>query len=238
LAHLADIFSKTISHSPDFVGRYYGHSSSLMAEHTASIDFDRRNIATGGIDLAIFPWEMFAHTNDRTYKTYGLSQIFQDMIYALKSPSSVLICGADYSQTRVAQCCEGGIKTTILNNVSLDNFEKCFTSINQRFSNLEYGVLTMQDLVGANCPKFDLIEVWANQVDTPLSRVDDLFNALNCGGILLINGTSDWGFLYDNETYGHPMHDLHEELRNIDLASVYHIPLHYGFTLVIKHEGY
>jgi hypothetical protein len=237
LAHLADVFSKTKSHNEDFAGKYYGYSSSLMAEHTASVDFDRRNIATGGIDLAIFPWEMFAETNDRTYKTYGLSQIFQDMIYALKNPSSVLICGADYSQTRVAQCCEGGIKTTLLNNVLLDNFERCFTSINQRFSNLEYDVLTMQDLLSDDCPKFDLIEVWANQVDIPPSRADDLINALNYSGVILVNGTSDWGFLYDNETYGHPMHDLHEELKNNDLVSVYHIPLHYGFTLVIKHEN-
>lgn len=236
LAHLADVFSKTISHKEDFAGKYYGYSSSLMAEYTASANFDRRNIATGGIDLAIFPWEMFAETNDRTYKTYGISQIFQDMIYALKDPSSVLICGADYSQTRVTQCCEGGIKTTLLNNVSLNNFEKCFTSINQRFSNLEYDVLTMQELQSHDCPKFDLIEIWANQVDVPLSRVNELINALNHGGVLLINGTSDWGFLYDNETYGHPMHDLHEELKNNNLVSVYHIPLHYGFTLAMKHE--
>ena len=95
----------------------------------------------------------------------------------------------------------------------------------------------MQDLLSDDCPKFDLIEVWANQVDTPLSRVDDLINALNRSGVLLVNGTSDWGFLYDNETYGHPMHDLHEELKDNDLVSVYHIPLHYGFTLVIKNEN-
>lgn len=234
LAKLADIFSNTPSHQDDFPGKYYGYSSKLMAEHTASINFDRRNIATGGVDMAIFPWEMFEETNERTFRTYTISQIFQDLIYGLKNPSSVLICGPDYSSTRVAQCCESGIKTTLLNGVSLDNFEKCFTSINERFSKLEYDVLTMQDVVSGCSSRFDLIEIWANQIDMSLSWAKYFVDMLGDNGLMLINGTSDWAFLYDNDTYAHPMHDLHEELRSNDSVFVYHIPLHYGFTIVTK----
>jgi len=234
LAHLADIFSNTQSHKDHFPGKYYGHSSKLMAEFVSVIDFDKRNVATGGVDLAIFPWEMFEETNERTFRTYTISQIFQDLIYALKSPSSVLICGPDYSSTRVVQCCENNIKTTLLNNISLRNFEKCFTSINERFSKLEYEVISMQDVTEGCSKKFDLIEIWANQLDMPLSNPDYFLRMLTDGGLMLINGTSDWAFLYDNDMYGHPMHDLHEELKNNSSVSVFHIPLHYGFTLVIK----
>lgn len=234
LSHLADIFSKTQSHADDFAGKYYGYSSKLMADFTASIDFDRRNIATGGVDMAIFPWEMFEQTNERSFRTYTISQIFHDLIYGIKNPLSVLIGGADYSSTRVVQCCESGIKTTLLNNTSLNNFENCFKTINSRFAKLEYEVLTMQEVSSGNSGSFDLIEIWANQIDMSLSNVELFIDLLKEKGILIINATSDWAFLYDNDMYGHPMHDLHEQLKLNDSVFVYHIPLHYGFTIVSK----
>jgi hypothetical protein len=53
-------------------------------------------------------------------------------------------------------------------------------------------------------------------------------------GVLLICGTSDWSFLYENDTAAHPMYDLHEQLKLDDSIFVHHIPLHYGFTIVTK----
>jgi hypothetical protein len=234
LAHLADIFSKTKSHSDDFPGKYYGYSSKLMADFAASMDFDRRNIATGGVDLAIFPWEMFEQTNERSFRTYTISQIFQDLIYGLKNPSTVLLCGPDYSSTRVVQCCESNIKTTLLNGISLNTFEKCFKTINSRFAKLEYDVISMQEIFAGSSRKFDLIELWVNQIDMPLSQIELFINLLSDDGVILINGTSDWAFLYENDMYGHPMHDLHEQLKSNGSVFVHHIPLHYGFTIVTK----
>jgi hypothetical protein len=234
-AHLADIFSKTQSYVTDFPGAYYKYSSTKMAEYTASLDFDRRNIATGGVDMGIFPWEMHADTNERSLKTYTISQVFQDLLYQLHKPKKVLLCGVDYSSTRAIQCCEDpSVHVTFLNTILLDYFEKCVKTINNRFSSLRYDVLNMQDLESGNSPKYDLIEVWAGQIDMSFSNIDHYTSLLEDKGMLLINCTSDWAYLYDNDDSGHPMYDLHEQLKLDDSIFVYHIPLHYGFTVVTK----
>jgi hypothetical protein len=234
-AHLADFFSNTQSHVDSFPGKYYKYTSSRLAEYTSSIDFDRRNIATGGVDLSIFPWEMFADTNERSLRTYTISQVFQDLIYQLCSPRKVLICGADYSSTRIVQCCETpDMHVTLVNNTALDYFEKCVKTINKRFSDIKYETISMQDLVNGSSSKFDLIEVWANQLDTLFADVKQFTSLLSPSGVLLINGTSDWSFLYENETSAHPMYDLHEQLKFDDSVYTFHVPLHYGFTVVTK----
>jgi hypothetical protein len=234
-AHLADIFSKTQSYTTNFPGNYYKHSSTRMAEYTSLLEFDRRNIATGGVDMGIFPWEMHADTNERSLKTYTVSQVFQDLLYQLQNPRKVLLCGVDYSSTRVIQCCEDpAIHVTLLNTVLLDYFEKCVKTINSRFASLKYDVLNMQDLEAGWSGRYDLIEVWAHQIDMAFSDIDNYISLLEDGGMLLINCTSDWAYLYDNEGAGHPMYDLHEQLRLNDSVYTYHIPLHYGFTAVVK----
>lgn len=234
-AHLADVFSHTQSYVDSFPGKYYKHSSSKLAEYTSSIQFDRRNVATGGVDLSIFPWEMFADTNERSLRTYTISQVFQDLIYQLCAPKRVLICGADYSSTRIIQCCENPeMHVTLLNNTSLDYFEKCVKTINNRFSNIEYDTVSMQEVVNGSSLRFDLIEMWANQVDTLFTDIQQLITLLEPSGVLLINGTSDWAFLYENDTDAHPMYDLHEQLKFDASVYTFHVPLHYGFTVVTK----
>ena len=234
-AHLADLFSNTRSYTAGFPGRYYKHTSEVLANYTKAIPFDRRNIATGGVDMSIFPWEMFADTDEKVLKSYSVTQVFQDLIYQLKKPSTVLFCNAGYSSTGIIQQCENpDVKVTILNSVSLDHFEKCVKTVNDRFSNIEYDVLSMQDLVAGNSDRFDMIEIWGNQLDTSLADVGVYISLLNKNGILLINDTSDWAFLYDNDTHAHPMFDLHEQLCANESVNVYHIPVHYGFSVVVK----
>lgn len=235
IPNLVDAFSNTQSNTPDFAGAYYKLSSTKMAEYTASLDFDRRNIATGGVDMSIFPWEMHADTNERKLRTYTISQVIQDMLYQVQKPKSVLIGMPDYSSTRVIQCSEDeNMDVTILNTVHLDYFEQCVKTINQRFSKLKYDVLTMQDLSAGNSSKFDMIEIWANQVDMSLSGINDFVSLMNPNGMLLVNCTSDWAFLYDNETSSHPMFDLHDSLISNNDLYVYHIPVHYGYTVAVK----
>ena len=234
-AHLADLFSNTQSYTDSFPGKYYKHTSEVLANYTKAIQFDRRNIATGGVDMSIFPWEMFADTDEKVLKSYSVTQVFQDLIYKLKNPKTVLFCSAGYSSTGILQQCENHeVQVTILNSVSLDHFEKCVKTVNNRFSNIEYAVLSMDDLLSGNSNGFDMIEIWGNQVDTSFSDVSIYTSLLNKNGILLINDTSDWAFLYDNYTQAHPMYDLHEQLNADDSVFVYHVPVHYGFTVVVK----
>lgn len=234
-AHLADLFSNTQSYVDSFPGKYYKHTSEVLANYTKSIPFDRRNIATGGVDMSIFPWEMFADTNEKVLKSYSVTQVFHDLIYKLKNPKTVLFCNAGYSSTGIIQQCENpDVRVTLLNGVSLDHFEKCVKTVNSRFSNIEYDVLSLHDLHNGNFDKFDMVEIWGNQLDTSFSDIDTYISLLNKNGVLLINDTSDWAFLYDNETQAHPMFDLHEQLIANDLVYVYHIPVHYGFSVVVK----
>jgi hypothetical protein len=234
-AHLADVFSNTPSTSLDFPGAYYKHVATLMADYSNSLTFDKRNIATGGTDMDIYPWESKADLTEAQQKVYAIPQVFQDFIYQIKKPNTVLFTGADYSHVRIIQCFEQfKSNITILNNLRLDYFEKCVKSINHRFSQVPYKMLSMQDFVVGNSSKFDLIELWANQVDMAFSDVSQYTNLLESSGILLICGTADWSFLYENETSAHPMYDLHEQLKFDDSVYTFHIPLHYGFTVVTK----
>ena len=185
--------------------------------------------------MSIFPWEMFADTDEKVLKSYSITQVFQDLLYKLKNPKTVLFCSAAYSSTNIIQQCENPeITVTVLNSVSLDHFEKCVKTVNNRFSNIEYAVLSMNDLLAGNSNKFDMIEIWGNQLDTSFADVNVYTSLLNKGGILLINDTSDWAFLYDNDTQAHPMYDLHEQLNADESVFVYHIPVHYGFSVVVK----
>lgn len=234
-ANLADLFSNTQSYTDSFPGKYYKHTSEVLSNYTKAIPFDRRNIATGGVDLSIFPWEMFADTDEKVLKSYSITQVFQDLLYKLKNPKTVLFCSAAYSSTNIIQQCENPeITVTVLNSISLDHFEKCVKTINNRFANIDYNVLSIQDLLTGNSSKFDMIEVWGNQLDTSFSDVNTYISLLNKDGVLLINDTSDWAFLYDNATTAHPMFDLHEQLIANESVYIYHIPVHYGFSVVIK----
>jgi hypothetical protein len=233
--HLADIFSKTALSESDFAGQYYKHLASKMAEYGSTLSFDDRNIATGGTDMDIYPWQSKAVLTKEQQKLYSVPQVFQDMIYQMKRPKSVLFTGADYSHVRITHCFED-LKSdiTILNNIKLHYFEKCIMSSSDRFSAIQYDVLSMQDLTIGNSCKFDMIELWANQADTAYMDMNLFTNLLNADGILLICGTSDWSFLYENDTAAHPMYDMHEQLKFDDSVYVHHIPLHYGFTVVTK----
>jgi hypothetical protein len=234
-AHLADVFSSTPSTSSDFPGAYYKYVATLMAEYSNTLTFDKRNIATGGTDMDIYPWESKADLTEAQQKVYAIPQVFQDLIYQIKKPNNVLFTGSDYSHVRIIQCFEQfKSKITILNNLRLDYFEKCVKPVNHRFSQVYYEVLSMQDFVAGTSSKFDLIELWANQIDMAFSDVSQYTNLLESSGILLICGTADWSFLYENETSGHPMYDLHEQLKFDDSVYTFHVPLHYGFTVVTK----
>lgn len=234
-AHLADLFSNTQSYVESFPGKYYKHTSTILANHAKEIPFDRRNIATGGVDLSIFPWEMFADTNEKVLRSYSISQVFHDLIYKLKNPKTVLFCNPSYSSTAIIQQCEDPeVNVTILNGIALDHFEKCVKTVNARFSNINYEVLSIQDLHSSNSTKFDMIEIWGNQLDTLFADVSTYTSLLNEDGVLMINDASDWAFLYDNNTQAHPLHDLHENLKADNSVYIYHVPVHYGFTVVVK----
>lgn len=233
--HLADIFSKTESSESNFAGEHYKHLASRMAAYGSTLNFDRRNIATGGTDMDIYPWESKAILTEEQQKVYSVPQVFQDMIYQIKRPKSVLFTGADYSWVRIIHCFEN-LKSdiTILNNLKLHYFEKCIKTAGDRFSRVEYDVMPMQDLISGKWSKFDMIELWANQIDMVYSEASVFTDLLESGGILLICGTSDWSFLYDNDTAAHPMYDLHEQLKLDDSVFIHHVPIHYGFTVVTK----
>lgn len=233
--HLADIFSKTQSSEADFAGQYYKHFSSKMAEYGSTLEFDERNIATGGTDMDIYPWQSKADLTKEQQKLYSVPQVFQDMIYQIKKPKSILFTGADYSHIRITHCFENlQSEITILNNIKLHYFEKSVRPSSARFAAIQYDVISMQDLTSGKSRKFEMIELWANQADTAYMDMRIFTSLLEPNGILLICGTSDWSFLYDNDTAAHPMYDIHEQLKFDETVYVHHIPLHYGFTVVTK----
>jgi hypothetical protein len=53
-------------------------------------------------------------------------------------------------------------------------------------------------------------------------------------GVLIIQNSSDSVFLYQNDTQSTPVWSYHEELKSRQDCRVYHIPLFYGITIVVK----
>jgi hypothetical protein len=95
----------------------------------------------------------------------------------------------------------------------------------------------MQDFEKHNNNKYELMLAWSQDMENPLTPVSQFVDRLEDNGILIIQNTSDSMFLYNNHTKATPIWGYHEALKNMDTCNVYHIPVFYGVTVVVKRES-
>lgn len=197
-----------------------------------TVGVDRRNIATGGAS----DYEFVIHyPRPNLASSYGESQwmpiLLIQMIMNIAPKKKILALSGGLDRFRLKPF-QDIFKAEIffLNNKKLNMYEK-FQSEN---TPIDYEIVTVQDLQKNLDVKFDMIIGWSHDMENPFLPVDTFIDRLNANGILIIQNSSDSVFLYLNDTQASTVWEYHETIKNRDDCNMYHIPLFYGVTVVVK----
>lgn len=198
----------------------------------STVGIDRRNIATGGAS----DYEFVIHyPRPNLANSYGQSQwmpillIMMIMDIAPKKRVLGLSGGLDRFRLEPFQDIFGS-EIIFLNNKKLALYEKFQKSATK----IDYGVIETDDLVNGSCEKFDMIIGWSQDFENPFLPVGAYIDSLSSGGVIVIQNTSDSVFLYQNDTQASSVWQYHEELKEFSNCRVYHIPIFYGLTIIVK----
>jgi hypothetical protein len=196
------------------------------------VGVDKRNIATGGAS----DYEFVIHyPRPNLADSYGQSQWM---------PILLIQALMDISPKRRILALSGGLdrfrlkpfqeiynsEIYFLNNKKLALYEK----FQYENAPMEYGAVTQQYLEGNLDFTFDMIVGWSQDMENPFIPVDFYLDRLEKGGILIIQNSSDSVFLYQNDTQASPVWEYHQDIKSRDDCHMYHIPLFYGITIVVK----
>lgn len=199
-----------------------------------TVGVDRRNIATGGAS----DYEFVIHyPRPNLADSYGQSQwmpillIQALMDIAPKKHILALSGGLDRFRLKPFQDIYGSF-IYLLNNKKAAMYEK----FQYEDTPMEYDVVTHQQMEEDCCNAlvFDMIIGWSQDMENPFIPVDFYIDRLEKGGVMIIQNTSDSVFLYQNDTQASPVWEYHEDLKSRGDCNVYHIPLFYGITIVVK----
>ena len=196
------------------------------------IGVDRRNIATGGAA----DYEFVIHyPRPNLAESYGSSQwmpiLLIMMIMDISPKKNILALSGGLDRFRLEpfqQIFDSNIY--FLNNKKLSLYEK----FQYDETRIEYGVVTTEYLSTYPNVTFDMIIGWSQDMENPFLSADYFVDRLSPGGVLVVQNTSDSVFLYQNDTQASPVWQYHEELKQRDDCRVYHIPLFYGITIIVK----
>jgi hypothetical protein len=209
------------------------HSVAIADYLFNTVCIDRRNIATGGAS----DYEFVVHyPRPSLSSAYGQAQwmaillILGIMDISKKKNVLAISGGLDRFRVKLFQSLHGA-HITFLNNKKLNLYEKFQDPIE------DYDVVTMQDFEKHVNNEYDMMIAWSQDMENPLTPVSMFVNRLEPGGVLIIQNTSDSMFLYNNHTKATPIWGYHEALKKIDGCSVYHIPVFYGITIVVKGDA-
>jgi hypothetical protein len=198
------------------------------------VGVDKRNIATGGasdFDFVIhLPRPAMSSAITKAQWT-AIMLVHLLMDASPKKNILSLSAGKDRCRLKSFQD-EYKSKITFLNNKKLALYEK----FEYESTPMDYSVIKMQDLESnPNCV-FDMIMGWSLDFENPLIPIDFYLDRLEDKGILIIMNSSDSMFLYSNHTQATPVWEYHNDLKLRNDCNVYHIPLFYGITIVVKNK--
>ena len=196
-----------------------------------TVGVDRRNIATGGAA----DYEFVIHyPRPNLAESYGQSQwmpiLLIQAIMDLAPKKRVLALSGGLDRFRLKPFQEiFGSEIVFLNNKKFSLYEK----FQYQNTPIKYGVVKTDSLIARN-EQFDMIVGWSQDMENPFLPVDTYIDCLAKNGVLIIQNSSDSVFLYQNDTQSTPVWSYHEELKSRQDCRVYHIPLFYGITIVVK----
>jgi hypothetical protein len=199
-----------------------------------TIKVDKRNIATGGAS----DYEFVIHyPRPNLADSYGQSQWMPILVTQLLAdvckPKHILGIsgGLDTYKLKPFQDIYGS-KIYMLNNKKTSLYKK----FQEKYAPIEHEVVSHQDLEKDNCNAymFDMMIAWSQEMENPFVGPDFYLDRLNTNGILIIQNSSDSIFLYQNDTVASPTASYHEEIKLRKDCRMYHIPLFFGLTIVVK----
>ncbi len=196
-----------------------------------TVGVDKRNIATGGAA----DYEFVIHyPRPALADSYGQSQwmpiLLIQMIMDISPKKNILAISGGLDRFRLQPFQEiYGSNICFLNNKKLSLYEK----FQQKSTPLEYDVINMQDFELQE-RQFDLMLAWSQDMENPFFPIDKYIDKLSPNGILVIQNTSDSVFLYQNDTIASPVWEYHNDVKLRNDCRMYHIPLFYGLTFIIK----
>lgn len=212
-----------------------GFQSVAIADYLWNIiKIDKRNIATGGAS----DYEFVIHyPRPNLADSYGQSQwmpilVVQLLMDMAKAKNVLALSGGlDTYKLKPFQDIYDS-KIYMLNNKKTSLYEK----FQKKYAPIEYEVVSHQDLEKDNCNDhmFDMIIGWSQDMENPFVSPDFYLDRLNANGILVIQNSSDSIFLYQNDTVASPVPSYHEEIKLREDCRMYHIPLFFGLTIVVK----
>lgn len=201
------------------------------------VGVDKRNIATGGAS----DYEFVVHyPRPKLHDGYAKPQWMPILaIMALidaRKPKSILFMSASVDRFKVTQAAQNwDAEITLVNSKKLNIWEKFCAGKHEQTPEIDYQTITMQELEDETDSRlFDFIFGWTNELENPLSTVDVYIDKLSSGGILAIQNASDSMFLYQNDTATSPTYEMHAGIKHRKDCTVYHIPIFYGITIVVK----
>lgn len=198
------------------------------------VKVDKRNIATGGASDYDFVSHYPRPNLPDAYGEVQWTAILLIHAIADISPRKNILAlsgGADRFRLKPFQEIYGS-KITFLNNKKLALYEK----FQYETTPLDYSVVTMQDIEEDIESKFDMIIGWSLDFENPFVPIDLYIDRLEEKGVLIIQNSSDSMFLYNNHTQATPVWEYHDDIKFRNDCNVYHIPLFYGITIVVKNK--
>jgi len=212
-----------------------GFQSVAIADYLwNTIKIDKRNIATGGAS----DYEFVIHyPRPNLADSYGQSQwmplLVTQLLADVCKPKHILGIsgGLDTYKLKPFQDIYGS-KIYMLNNKKTSLYKK----FQEEYAPIEHAVISHQDLEKDNCNAymFDMIIGWSQEMENPFVGTDFYLDRLNTNGILIIQNSSDSIFLYQNDTVASPTAAYHEEIKLRKDCRMYHVPLFFGLTIVVK----
>jgi hypothetical protein len=211
--------------------------SVLVGEYMFNtVGVDRRNIATGGasdFDYVIHQPHAKLHKGYSSPQWLSLSLVFA--MFDVKRMKSVLSISGYLDRFKYdALVNQYGAELSILNSKRLLYYERFAKGVSSILPDVPYKMITRQEVELDEDTKYDLILGWSSDMENPFLSPSTYVDRLNSGGVMLIQNSSDSSFLYHNKTIVSPAWEWHHELKHNAWCNVYHIPVFYGLTIVVK----
>ena len=201
-----------------------------------TVGVDRRNIATGGasdFDYVIHQPHEKLHKGYSNPQWLSLTLVFA--LFDVKRMKNVLSISGYLDRFKYDSLVNKyGAELSILNSKRLLYYERFTKGTSDILPSVPYKTITRQHLESETCEKYDLILGWSSDMENPFIGASTYVDKLNSGGVLLVQNSSDSSFLYLNKTVVSPAWEWHHELKHHKGCRVYHIPLFYGLTIVVK----
>lgn len=240
LDQLFDLSNFTDMPLADFAGACIDQDceqSVLVGEYMFNtVGVDRRNIATGGasdFDYVIHQPHAKLHKGYSSPQWLSLSLVFA--MFDVKRMKSVLSISGYLDRFKYdALVNQYGAELSILNSKRLLYYERFAKGVSSILPDVPYKMVTRQEVELDEDTKYDLILGWSSDMENPFLSPSTYVDRLNSGGVMLIQNSSDSSFLYHNKTVVSPAWEWHYELKHNEWCNVYHIPVFYGLTIVVK----